>query len=274
MGAVTGWPSSVDGSLDDLARAVGRTELRRFGDRLDSRSTVLGVEVGGRRAIVKHATDPEAIGWLHSAVRFHTAVRHPAIPTIVHGATTGDGFAIVEEWAPGEILVDGYDRTVLGRDDPESAYQRFLARPPDELAAAVDQIIDAHVAVADAGFVAVDLYDGCVLYDFPTGRVHLVDLDHYRPGPYVLEVDRQIGSTSVMAPEELVRGATIDERATVFTLGRFAQVYLGCARNGPGSRNDFRGTDTQYAVTVAACRPEPADRIPTVRDLRDAWSQA
>jgi hypothetical protein len=263
-------------TLGELLTGRGWRVERVFGERQDSRSAVLGVVDGatGQRHVVKHAEDPEAIAWLESAARFHAAVRHPAIPTVVGRATTATGLALVEEWGAGEILVDGYDAAVLPREDERSAYRRFLRLPADEIAEAVDQLIEVHIAVAAAGFVAVDLYDGCVLYDFAERRVALVDLDHYRPGPYVLDVDRQLGSASYMAPEEHRRGATIDERSTAFTLGRMALVYLGCERKGPARRADFRGSDEQFAVASAACAADPADRVPSVSELRRRWRAA
>ena len=52
--------------------------------------------------------------------------------------------------------------------------------PVDEIIRALDTIFDAHVAVASAGFVAVDFYDGAMIYDFENRQVHLCDLDSYR----------------------------------------------------------------------------------------------
>ena len=72
----------------------------------------------------------------------------------------------------------------------------------------------------------MDFYDGAIIYDFENQRVHLCDLDLYRPGPYVLDRERQYGSTRFMAPEEFEKRATIDERITVFALGRAAFVFL------------------------------------------------
>jgi serine/threonine-protein kinase len=138
----------------------------------------------------------------------------------------------------------------------------------------VEQLMRAHVAVAAAGFVAVDLYDGCVLYDFETRRIGLIDLDMYRLGPFVLALDRQYGSETYMAPEEWTRGATIDERTTVFALGRFAQVLLGCHRHLPADRDDFRGTDGLWDVAAMACRRDPTDRVQSVAELHAAWSRS
>jgi serine/threonine-protein kinase len=264
------WPDRIEGSLTDYLSSVGRI-VRRFGDRLDSRSEIAGVERGGRRYVVKAAGDPEAVGWLESALRLHRAVRHPAVATVVAAIATDGGLALVEEWAPGEVLVDSYDPSVLPRRDPRSAYQRFLALPPSDIASAITTLLDAHCVVAAAGFVAVDLYDGCLLYDFDGRRLWLIDLDHYRPGPYVLDVDRQLGSTASMAPEELTRGATIDERTTVFTLGRMALVCLGCAREGPANPSDFRGSPEQFAAAERACAARPEDRFATVADFHAAW---
>jgi serine/threonine-protein kinase len=268
------WPTETDATLPEFLTARGWSVVRNFGERRDSRAAVLGIEsTDGERFVVKHAEDWEAIAWLESAHRFHAAVKHPAIPTIVRSIGTATGFGIVEEWGQGEILSDGYDATVLPPDHDGSAYRRFLRLPVEKIVDAVDQLIAVHVAVADAGYVAVDLYDGCILYDFSAHIVRLVDLDHYRPGPYVLQVDRQIGSSSYMAPEEFRRGATIDERAVVHTLGRMALVYLGCARKTDAFREDFRGTDGQFGVAMRACAADPADRIQSVRDLHLAWSR-
>ena len=244
--------------------------IREFGERRDSRTRIVGLDTG---LVIKQAADAQAVEWLRNAAAFHAAVRHPAIAAVVDTFETPDGgFGLVEQWAPGEILVDGYDPSVPDREALDSPFQRLLALPADEIAAVIAELIDAHVAVAAAGFVPVDLYDGCIIYDFAQRRLSLIDLDHYRPGPYVLDVDRQIGSTSVMAPEELQRGATIDERSTVFTLGRFALVYLGCARHEPPSREQFRGTQAQWEVALAATRPEPDQRLQTMADLAARWS--
>ncbi len=266
------WPEVTDLTLHQLLAERGYSIIRSFGERRDSRSVVLGVESAtGDRYVVKHAQDDEAIRWLESARRFHADVKHAAIPTVVQSTRTATGMCLVEEWGPGEILRDGYDDAVLPPDHPKSASRRFLSLDVNEIVDAVGQIIDAHVAVASAGYVAVDLYDGCVLYDFSTRTVRLVDLDHYRPGPYVLDTDRQLGSSSYMAPEEFWRGATIDERTMVYTLGRVALVYLGCARESEASREQFRGTDEQFKAASKASAAEPNDRVRSVSELQSSW---
>ena len=50
-------------------------------------------------------------------------------------------------------------------------------------------------AIAAAGFVSCDLYDGCFLYDFARSSMRLVDLDEYRPGPFRVGPTRLPGIT-------------------------------------------------------------------------------
>ena len=76
------------------------------------------------------------------------------------------------------------------------------------------------------------------------------------------------GSTRFMAPEEFGRGAVIDKRTTVFTLGRAISIFLG---DGSLDAPAFRGTDAEYAAMTGACRKDPAERFENVAALAEAW---
>lgn len=212
----------------------------------DSNNTSAGVEIDGRRWFVKWATNPEAVSHLASAVRFHTMVRHPAIAALRGWFRFGAGLALVHEWVSGEVLNDPLAPGGLPRQDPRSAFARFRRLNPREVLATVSTVFDVHLAAAGRGFVAVDFYDGCLIYDFGRRALRLCDLDSYRPGPYILERDRQYGSTRFMAPEEFRRGAQIDQRTTVFTLGRAAFVLLSDGPRGEQARRLWRGSDQLY----------------------------
>lgn len=74
--------------------------------------------------------------------------------------------------------------------------------------------------------MAVDFYDGAMIYDFATQALRLIDLDHHRDQPFTNEMGRMFGSTRFMAPEEFELGAIIDEVMNVFTMGRVISVFL------------------------------------------------
>jgi serine/threonine protein kinase len=232
----------------------------------DSNNSSAGVTIQAESWFVKWATDPEAVSYLESAVRFHATVAQSAIVALRHRFRTPSGMAVVHDWATGEVLNDPLVPGGLPREDPDSALARFCRLPVAEVLGALDLVFDAHLAVARCGFVAVDFYDGCLIYDFDRRMMRLCDLDLYRPGPYLLDRDRQYGSTRFMAPEEFERGAMIDERTTIFTLGRAAIVLLSS-----GDRERWRADQALRLVTRRGTRPEPADRYKSVAELVDAW---
>lgn len=236
----------------------------------DSGCVSVGVRVAGRRLFVKVPNEPHAAPSLRRAMAVHGAVAHRAIIPLLGTAPTGAGPALVYPWVDGEVL---YGAPVGGRAqrlDPAGPHARFRALAVADVLSALHDIFDAHVAVAAAGFVSVDLYDGCFIYDFAAGRVRMCDLDEYRPGPFIVEDDRLPGSTRFMAPEEHRRGATVDERTTVFHLGRTGLVLLDTG----DLDGDFRGTTAMRAVLERASRPAPAERYPTVEEFAGDWRRA
>ena len=167
-------------------------------DEQDSGCVSYGIARGGRRLFVKTARTARGRESLRRAARFHQSIRHPAIVHPLAVTDTPNGPQLTYPWCEGTVL----NRAAV-RGSDRSALERFQGLPVDEVVPAVSTILDAHLSVAGAGFVAVDLYDGCFLYDFVAGEMRLIDLDEYRPGPFTLEADRLPGSQRYMAPEEL-----------------------------------------------------------------------
>jgi hypothetical protein len=250
-------------------------------DAQDSGCLSYGVEEAGRRWLVKTANTAEGRASLDRACAMHAAVRHPAIVRpagMVHGPT---GPTLVYPWRDGSVLNHA---TVHGAD--RSGLTRFQHLPVSQIEAALDVILDAHLAVSAAGLVAVDLYDGCFLYDFVASRMWLIDLDEYRPGPFVVDADRLPGSRRYMAPEEFVRGAVIDERTTVHALGRALHHLLDRPKHRDGVPPKHRdGVPPEHRDDVPpehrdGVPPERRDDVPPERrddapeerrDSRQAW---
>lgn len=115
----------------------------------------------------------------------------------------------------------------------------------------------------------MDLYDGSLMYDFEEHVLRLVDLDEYRPGPFVAD-DRLPGSRRFMAPEEYGGGAAIDERTTVYVLGRAIRLLLDAF----DEETCWRGDDDQLHVVHRSTERQPDRRFATVADLHDAWRKA
>jgi serine/threonine protein kinase, bacterial len=274
--------SSLDGNpVDYLARYT--TVLATFDHHTqDSGNVSWLVDVDGRRLFVKTAGSDaprppgapvpyfghaDRVALLHNAVALARSVTHPALPRLLNVVESPWGLVLVYEAASGETVYVPRAQ----RGDPDSAYQRFAHLPSDQLLGVFDQLIDVHVALAGQGWVAGDLYDGCMIVDFATGRLSMVDLDSYRRGPGVNDMGRMFGSTRFMAPEEFKLGARIDQRTTVFTLGRLVW-HFGTRLNERPER--FCGSPALAEVVQRAVRLERTERPVTVGAFADAWRSA
>lgn len=249
-----------------------------FGEQTqDSGNISYGVRVGGERFFVKTAGRPDdprpysphpiRVALLRNAACLSGGCDHPALPRLYNVIESPDGPLLVYEWVDGELLGVSRER----RDDPHSPHQRFRRLPPEEILQALDVIFEVHHRLARLGWIAVDFYDGSLIYDFERGQVHLVDLDNYCQGPFTNEMGRMFGSTRFMAPEEFQLGAPIDERTNVFTMGRTVSVFLS---DGTLNREAFRGTDPLYEVMRRACREGRDERFESMAAFCAAWAGA
>lgn len=208
---------------------------------------------------------PNRVALLRNAVEVARSCHHPALATLRTTIETGTGPLLVYDAAPGELI----NVPRRQRDDPSSAYRRFAGAPAEVRLRVFEQLLDAHAALADVGWVACDLYDGCLMVDID--RLTLIDLDTYHRGPFVNTMGRMFGSTTYMAPEEFTLGAAIDLRTTVFTLGRLIWHF------GTGlseSVTDFCGTAAQADVARRAWAANPQDRWADPGAFIAAWRSA
>ncbi len=243
----------------------------------DSGNISYGVQVDGERYFIKTAgspddTDPDRthvqrVDWLLNAVSLAHSCDHPALPRLHRIIHSPSGPMLVYAWAPGELI----HTTRTKRCAPESPYQRFINLPVHKILYVLDSLYALHNQLSQRGWVAVDFYDGCLIYDFGTETLHVVDLDMYHKGPFKNPVGRMFGSSRFMAPEEFSLNARIDIRTTVYTMGRTAAVLLS---DGTLARPPFRGNDRAYAVIKRACAPAPDDRYGSMAAFYDAWSAA
>ena len=211
---------------------------------------------------------------LRNAIALARSCDHPALPPLLNVIETPISPMLVYPAVAGELIGitnrPGLSRAEL-RDDPASAYQRFARLPADDQLAVFDTLIDLHWRLADLGWVAGDLYDGCLILDFTSRELHVVDLDEYRRGPSRNDMGRMFGSTRFMAPEEFELGALIDQATTVFNLGRLA-MHFGTRLTEDAAQ--FCGPRALAEVLERATETDRQDRYPSVADFATAWWSA
>jgi serine/threonine protein kinase, bacterial len=284
----------IDVAPEEFLHEAGQVFAEFGAATQDSGNLSYGVAIeSGERHFVKTAGRPddpkpflphaERVAWLRNAIELARSCAHPALPPLRNVIESPQGPLLVYAWVDGELLNVPRER----RDDPESPYQRFRRLPAAIIERCLDTIYELHVELAERGWIAVDFYDGCLIYEFGSGngagngsggdtgnrsgQLHIVDLDLYRRGPFRNDMGRMFGSTRFMAPEEFERGALIDERTTVFTMGRTALLLLG---DGSERREAFRGPDALHRVVAKACSAAPSERYPAVAAFYDAWRMA
>ena len=207
------------------------------------------------------------VGLLRNAVDLARSCSHPCLARLRNVVETPYGPALVYDYARGDLV----HRTADRQTEPDSAYQRFAHLGARQLLSHLDSIIDLHHHLAESGWVACDLYDGCLLVDFDTARVTVIDLDSYRRGPFLNTMGVMFGSSRFMAPEEFQLGARIDQRTTVYTLGRLVWHF---ATRLTERADQFCGSAAARAVVQQAVDPERGNRFDTVDLFASAWRRA
>lgn len=246
--------SSIDVALEEHLDRLGNvfTTFRSS----DSGCMCYGVEWQGWRYFVKHAADEACAAGLERSRVLHHQVQHSSLPRLLNHFDTPQGRALVYEWVDGRNVYENKDR--------------FYGLPVTERLRCLTVVYDIHRTIADAGFIAVDFYDGCILYDFDRRIPYVCDLDEYRAGAFRVAGNRLPGSKRFMAPEEFEDGALIDQVSNVYMLGRTAMVMLG---DGSGDEGSWGWTEASLAIARRATQPQRSLRYQRVTDYLDVWLQ-
>ena len=135
-----------------------------------------------------------------------------------------------------------------------------------------NDILAFHLHVAELGYVAIDFYDGSIMYDFETGETVICDIDFYRRQPVINEMGRMWGSSRFMSPEEFVAGSPIDEIANVFLMGATSFALLGGELDRSVSK--WTGYRRLYPVALKAVSENREDRFQSLPEFASAWKDA
>ncbi|GEM_PF-54399 len=248
----------------------------RVWDRQDSGNLAFGLEIEGQKVFIKYAGaftaeynghPVEAIRRLREAAGVHEVLQHPALVKVLDHFETPDGYAVLYEWAEGRLLRPGAEE-----GGADAAISRFRRLPIEERIEAMDTILEFHAYAEAMNYVAIDFYDGSLIYDFETRRMTICDIDYYRPKPYINEMGRMWGSSRFMSPEEYEFGAPIDSRTNVYTMGAMAFFLLGGGEDR--SRQLWEAGDELYQVALRAVSPERSQRWESIDALLEAWEAA
>jgi len=239
-------------------------------DDQDSGNLCFGVESAGKRLFLKLAGAPttrglvsgqEAIERLMATVSVYHYLQHPLLTPVVETKTVPGGYLMVQDWFDGVCMVRQYGNQ-----------SRFLQLPIRDKLEIYARVLEFHQHVHEKGYIAIDFYDGCVLYNFDTKQVMLCDVEFYQKKPVRNTMGRMWGSSRYMSPEEFILGAVIDERSNIFCMGALAFELMG---GGAGYLpKNWEASQARYTVALKAVNPDRAERYPSVAALMEAWYRA
>lgn len=239
-------------------------------DDQDSGNLCFGCQKGGERFFVKYAgartirsciTPEEAVRNLKRTVSIYQDLRHESLIELLNTFETPNGFGMVFRWT---------DAQCMGRQYPK-AHTRFMQMATGrklDVFAAVQRFM-AHVH--SRGYVAIDFYDGSIMYDFSRGQTLICDIDFFRPKPCTNDMGRMWGSSRFQSPEEYRLGAAIDERTNVYTLGALAFALFAAYER---DRTHWSLNDASYRVVQKATSDNPSIRQASIQRFMQEWEQA
>lgn len=240
---------------------------------LDSGTEQLFVKYAGAKTIDYSGKTEDAVCRLQQAMPVYEALRHPHLVELREHFAVADGYVAVFAWFPGECLHAHWAFTPQEKYcHPASPSYRYKQLPIGCRLESLDSIFAFHAFVAAQGYVAIDFYDGSVLYDFAQHRTKICDIDVYAKRPYYNTMGRLWGSSRFMSPEEYELGAVIDEVTTVFTLGATALAFLGGETDHAFEKWD--GNMALFEVAQKAVNPERRERYTSIAAFRAAWDAA
>ncbi len=279
---------SIDGLSFQLKEPQSFDWLQKLGrvfcvfDRQDSGNLSFGVEQLGRKKFVKYAgastvaytgTPEEAVTRLKQALPLYEALKHPYLIRLEEHFETDNGYAAVYDWFDGECLHPHWSFPPPQKyTHPDSPFFRFRQLPVAERLRSLDCIFSFHVHAEASGYVAIDFYDGSLLYDFKNRLTKICDIDLYRKKPFINTMGRLWGSSRFMSPEEFELGANIDARTNVFNMGAVAFALLGGERDRSNSK--WEAGKELYETALRAVQPDRNERHASVAEFYAAWNAA
>lgn len=242
------------------------TVFKVFDDQ-DSGNICFGTEKDGQRYFVKFAGAPteqyngdplDAISRLKATLPIYSELKHKNLIELIEAQEIGGGYAMVFKWADGDCM---------GRMYPEE-HHRFMKLPVRDRISVFRDILNFFLYVASQNYVAIDFYDGSIMYDCKSGKTTICDIDFFRKQPCVNDMGRMWGSSRFQSPEEYQFGAVIDEITNVYTLGAMAFALFGGYNR---TRDTWQLNNKLFEVATKAVSNERMERQQSIRQFNEEW---
>lgn len=266
-------------------------------DKNDSGNISFGIKHGSIKYFIKIAgantaescrDTHEAVEVLKNAMPLYEILKHPALIELVEHYEFEDLYIAVFKWAEGDCLHDHWNFEKYAKNPLlQSPNSRFKQLPIEKRLKSVRTLYEFLVHIEKKGYVAVDFYDGSIMYDFNNDITTICDIDFFRKKPTSNDMGEEYwGTKRLKAPEEYVYGAVIDGVTNVFTLGALMFHIFG-SYSDEDIREMYNGNSffpctlekwdlnkELYQVTLKAVNPNSSKRYKSVSEFYSEWDKA
>ncbi len=245
-------------------------------------------KIAGVNTVEAEVSPKESVEILKEAVHLYYDLSHPNLIKIIEEYDYNKFYIAIFEWADGECLFDHWNFEKYRKDTTiKSPKERFKELDVVKRLKAVDVLFSFLQNVNQKGYVAVDFYDGSIMYDFLTDKITICDIDFFKKAPVVN--DRGVewfGTKRLKAPEEYTEGSAIDEQTNIFTLGALIFEFFGSFsdeeirqrycnnRFVPCSLTDWQLSEESYRVASKAVSLTKRERYLTFSEFFYEWKEA
>jgi hypothetical protein len=264
-------------------------------DQNDSGNISFGMENESIRYFIKVAgvktaeycrDTQEAVEVLKNAMPLYEILNHSALIELVEHYELGNLYVAVFKWADGDCLYDHWNFEQYAKNPLlQSPYSKFKQLPIEKRLNSIKTIFDFLVHVESKGYVAVDFYDGSIMYDFNNDTTTICDIDFFRKKPAYNDMGADFwGTKRLKSPEEYTYGANIDGTTNVFTLGalifhffgNYSEDDIGQMRSKgffPCTLEKWVLSREVYEVTLKAVNEDRNGRYQALSDFLRAWNK-
>lgn len=246
------------------------------------------IKVSGAKTTESCRSTEEAIGTLKAAIPLYLDLTHPRLIQLTEHFSYHDLYVAVFKWADGDCLFDhwnfGYYNANPNIIPPR---ERFKLLSTEKRIKAFHAIFDFLTFIESKGYVAVDFYDGSIMYDFEQDTLTICDIDFFRKKPLINDIGEDFwGTKRLKAPEEYILRAEIDTVTNVFTLGALLMHFFGNLSNDeikemykknafiPCRYETWELNEPLYQVALKAVSKERLNRYDSMKSFYKEWRAA
>lgn len=247
------------------------------------------IKVAGIKTMESKCTTTEAIHALKSSMSIYENINHVNLIQLIRHYPMDDIYIAVFKWAEGDCLFDHWNfEKYINNPQIIPPAKHFKKLPISKRIKSADVLFSFLEGISKNGYVAVDFYDGSIMYDFKKDTTTICDIDLFRKKPTFNNMGEDYwGTKRLKAPEEYIYNASIDESTNVYTLGAilfdcFFGNYTDVEVKLRYKMNMFMRclfeqwelSKACYDIALKATLKERATRYATINEFFKAWCTA